>query len=159
APAFVEVYARALENLRTVFQTSNDVLSFAASGTGGMESAVANLIAPGDVAVVASCGKFGERWKELCDAYGAQTIHLAFEWGEKVDPDVLAEALDDPKLGGPVAVFTTQSETSTGVVNDVRALNDVVRAHDSILCVDAVSGLGAVDLPQDEWGVDVVVSG
>src|SRR5262249_46983618 len=105
APPFVEVDARALGNLRPVFPTANDVLAFAASGPGGMESAVANLIAPGDVAVVASCGKFGERWKELCDAYGAQTIHLAFEWGEKVDPDVLAEALDDPKLGGPVAVF------------------------------------------------------
>ncbi len=159
APAFVELYARSLDNLKTVFQTANEVLCFAASGTGAMESAVANLIAPGEVAVVASCGKFGERWKELCEAYGAQTVHLASEWGERVDPEVLAEALGDPKLGRPVAVFTTQSETSTGVVNDVRALNQVARSHDSMLCVDAVSGLAAVDLPQDEWDVDVVVSG
>ena len=158
APAFVEVYARALENLKVVFQTSNDVLCFAASGTGAMESAVANLIRPGDTALVASCGKFGERWKELCDAHGAETVHLAFEWGERVDPGRLEEALS--AVDKPVrAVFTTQSETSTGVVNDVQALNDVTRRHQSVLCVDAVSGLAAVNLPQDEWGVDVVVAG
>jgi aspartate aminotransferase-like enzyme len=158
APAFIEVYARALENLRIVFQTSNDVLCFAASGTAAMESAVANLVAPGDTAVVASCGKFGERWKELCESYGAQTVHLAFEWGEKVDPARLDEALGSLERR-PRAVFTTQSETSTGVVNDVQALNEVARSHDSVLCVDAVSGLAAVNLPQDEWGVDVVVAG
>src|SRR6478609_577394 len=82
APAFIEVYARVLDGLKGVYQTRNEVLSFAASGTGAMESAVANLIAPGDVAVVASCGKFGERWAELCDAYGAETVHLEVEWGE-----------------------------------------------------------------------------
>jgi len=158
APAFVEVYARVLERLPRVFKTANQVLCFAASGTAAMESAVANLIAPGDTALVASCGKFGERWAELCDAYGAQLEHLAFEWGEKVEPSRVDEALS--RLGRPPrAVYVTQSETSTGVVNDIRALNDVVTAHGSLLCVDAVSGLGAVDLPQDGWGVDVVVSG
>jgi aspartate aminotransferase-like enzyme len=158
APAFVDIYARVLERLPVVFQTQNDVLCFAATGTGAMESAVANLVGPGDAAVVASCGKFGQRWAELCDAYGADTLHLEFEWGEKVDPARLAESLAG--LGRPArAVFTTQSETSTGVVNDLRALNDAVTAHGSVLCVDAVSGLGAVDLPQDEWGVDVVVAG
>jgi serine---pyruvate transaminase len=158
APAFLEIYERVLERLPLVFQTRNQVLCFAATGTAAMESAVSNLVAPGDAAVVASCGKFGQRWAEICDAYGAGTLHLEFEWGERVDPGRLDEALaglDRP----PRAVFTTQSETSTGVLNDVRSLNEVVRAHDSILCVDAVSGLGAVDLPQDEWGVDVVVAG
>ena len=86
APAFVEIYARVLERLPLVFQTRNEVLCFAATGTGAMESAVANLVGPGDPAVVASCGKFGQRWAELCDAYGAETLHLEFEWGEKVDP-------------------------------------------------------------------------
>lgn len=158
APAFVEVYARVLGRLGQVFQTSNQVLCFAASGSGAMESAVANLIAPGDAAVVAPCGKFGERWSELCDAYGAETTNVAFEWGEKVDPQRLDEAISG-LAAKPRAVFVTQSETSTGVVNDIRALNDVARAHDAVLCVDAVSGLGCVDLPQDEWGVDVVVAG
>jgi aspartate aminotransferase-like enzyme len=158
APAFVEIYARVLERLRAVFQTRNDVLCFAASGTGAMESAVANLVSPGEPAVVASCGKFGQRWAELSDAYDANTLHLEFEWGEKVDParvDAALAGLERPAR----AVFTTQSETSTGVLNDVRALNDVARAHGAVLCVDAVSGLAAVDLPQDEWGVDVVVAG
>jgi aspartate aminotransferase-like enzyme len=158
APAFVETYARVLERLRLVFQTRNDVLCFAASGTGAMESAVANLIGAGDRAVVASCGKFGQRWAEICDAYGADTLHLEFEWGEAVDASRLDQALaglDRP----PRAVFATQSETSTGVVNDVRALNEIATGHGSVLCVDAISGLGAVDLRQDEWGVDVVVSG
>ena len=86
APAFVEVYARCLERLPRIFQTRNPVLCFAASGTGAMESAVANLIRPGDTAVAASCGKFGERWAEMCDAYGAATTHVEFEYGEKVDP-------------------------------------------------------------------------
>jgi serine---pyruvate transaminase len=158
APAFIEVYERVLERLRAVFQTGNDVLCFAASGTGGMESAVANLVVPGEPALVASAGKFGERWKDLCDAYGADTIRLGFEWGEKIDPARLDEAL--AQAGRPVrAVFATQSETSTGVVHDVRALNEVAVSRGAVLCVDAVSGLAAVDLPQDEWGVDVVVSG
>jgi aspartate aminotransferase-like enzyme len=158
APAFVDVYERALGRLPQVFQTSNDVLSFAASGSGAMESAVANLVVAGEPALVASSGKFGQRWAELCHAFGADTTHLEFEWGEKVDPDRVAAALDD--LGKPVrAIFTTHSETSTGVINDVRTLAEVARGHNTLLVVDAISGLGAVDLPQDEWGVDVVISG
>jgi aspartate aminotransferase-like enzyme len=158
APAFIEIYARVLARLKGVYQTGNEVLSFAASGTGAMESAVANLIAPGDVAVVASCGKFGERWAELCEAYGAETVHVETEWGEKVDRGRVDEAL--ASAGGRAkALFTTQSETSTGVVNDIRALTDVAHAHGAVIAVDAVSGLGVVDLPTDEWGVDVVVSG
>src|SRR5204862_4186528 len=133
-------------------------LCFAATGTGAMESAVANLVVAGEPAVVASCGKFGQRWAELCEAYGADTTHMEFEWGERVDPGRL-----DQELAGlerpSRAVYVTQSETSTGVLNDIQALNEVARAHGSVLAVDAVSGLGAVDLPQDEWGVDVVVAG
>jgi aspartate aminotransferase-like enzyme len=158
APAFVEIYASVLQRLPRIFRTENEVLCFAATGTAAMESAVANLMVAGEPAVVASCGKFGERWAELCDAYGADTRHLEFEWGTKVDSERLDRALGE--LDRPArAVYVTQSETSTGVVNDIRALNEVARAHDSVLCVDAVSGLGAVELPQDEWGVDVVVAG
>jgi aspartate aminotransferase-like enzyme len=157
APAFVEVYTRALERLKGVFGTNGDVLMFAASGTGAMESAVANLARPGEPALVASCGKFGERWAELCDAYGARTVHFQAGWGNKVEPQELERQLEqnaDAKL-----VFTTLSETSTGVVNDVQALTDVAHRHGALIAVDAVSGLGAVPLPQDEWGVDVVVAG
>jgi aspartate aminotransferase-like enzyme len=158
APAFVEVYERALLNLRSVFQSANDVLSFSSSGSGAMESAVANLCLPGEPALVASAGKFGERWAELGSAYGADLTHLEFEWGEKIDPERVDEALSGlPRP--PRALFATQSETSTGVVHDVRELAEVARRHGTMLVIDAISGLGAVDLPQDEWGVDVVVSG
>jgi serine---pyruvate transaminase len=158
APAFIEIYARVLERLKMVFQTQNEVLTFAASGTGALESAVANLIAPGDVAVVASCGKFGQRWAELCDAYGAETVHLEFEWGEKVDPAEVERALAQ-RGGGVKALFTTHSETSTGVLNDVRSLAEAAAEHGAVSVFDAVSGLGVVDFPMDEWGADVVVSG
>ena len=156
APAFIEVYARVLERLPAVFGTANDVLTFAASGSGAMESAVANLVRPGEPAVVASCGKFGERWTELCDAYGAATTTHAAGWGNKVDPADLDRALAE---SGARVAFTTYSETSTGVLNDLGALAEVARAHDAILAVDAVSALGAVPVDQDATGVDVVVSG
>jgi aspartate aminotransferase-like enzyme len=158
APAFIEVYRRVLDRLPIVFGTANDVLCFAASGTGAMESAAANLIVAGEPAVVASCGKFGERWAELCQAFGADLRHVAFEWGERVDPeriDAELAGLDRPAR----AVFVTHSETSTGVVNDIRALGEIARRHDSVLCVDAISSIGAVELPQDEWGIDVVLGG
>jgi serine---pyruvate transaminase len=157
APAFVEVYARALGRLKHVFQTQNDVLVFAASGSGAMESAAANLVRPGEPALVASCGKFGQRWAELCDAYGAATVHWETEWGRKVDPAELDRRLADTP--GVEVVFTTHSETSTGVVNDLRELTEVAHRHGALIAVDAVSAMGAIPLPQDEWGVDVVVSG
>jgi serine---pyruvate transaminase len=157
APAFVPVYARVLERLKLVFQTAGDVLLFASSGSGAMESAVANLVRPGEPALVASCGKFGERWGELCDAYGAETIHWETEWGLKVDPAELDRRLAENE--GVEVVFVTASETSTGVVNDVRELTEVVHRHGALIAVDAVSAMGAVPLPQDEWSVDVVVAG
>ena len=157
APAFVEVYARCLERLERVFQTDNDLLCFAASGSGAMESAVANLVRPGHPALVASCGKFGERWAELCEAFGAELVHHDAGWGAKVEPEDIDRLLAENP--GVNVCFTTLSETSTGVVNDVAALAEVARGHDVMLAVDAVSGLGAVPIPQDEWGVDVVVAG
>ena len=100
---------------------------FASSGSGAMESAVANLVAPGDTPLVASCGKFGQRWAELCDAHGAETIHLETEWGEKIDPDRVDRAARRAPAARSKVVFTTLSETSTGVVNDIRALAEVAR--------------------------------
>ncbi|MFL5895932.1 MAG: pyridoxal-phosphate-dependent aminotransferase family protein [Thermoleophilaceae bacterium] len=156
APAFIEIYARVLERLPAVFGTTADVLTFAASGSGAMESAVANLVRPGEPAVAASCGKFGERWKDLCDAFGAATHHLDAGWGNRVEPADLDAAL---AASGAKVAFTTLSETSTGVVCDLAALGEVARAHDAILAVDAVSALGAIPVDQDQNGIDVVVSG
>jgi aspartate aminotransferase-like enzyme len=156
APAFIEVYARVLERLPAIFGASGDVLTFAASGTGAMESAVASLVRQGEPAVVASCGKFGERWKDLCDAFGADTHHVDAGWGNRVDPADLDQALSD---SGAKVAFTTLSETSTGVMNDIAALGEVARSYDAILAVDAVSALGAVPVDQDAIGVDVIVAG
>ncbi len=157
APAFVEVYARCLEGLKGVFQTQNDVLCFAASGTGGMESAAANLIRSGDEVLVASCGKFGERFVELAETWQAKVVHHDAGWGSKVEPADLDRLLGENP--GVEIVFTTFSETSTGVLNDIQALTQVAHEHNALIVVDAISGLGAVPLPQDSWAVDVVVAG
>ena len=154
APAFAEVLRRVLEKLPPVFQTDNDVLVFAASGSGAMESAVANLVRPGRRVLACAAGKFGERWIDLCEAYGADLVRYEPGWGERLDPNAIEALLDDVEV-----VFATLSETSTGIVHDIQAIADVVRAKGALLVVDAVSGLGAAELRQDAWGVDVVVAG
>jgi aspartate aminotransferase-like enzyme len=157
APAFDELYERVLGKLPAVFRTSNPVLAFAASGSGALESAVSNLVRPGDKIVVGAAGKFGERWIQLGDAYGAEVVRYEPGWGERLDPaefDRLLGENEDVKVA-----FATLSETSTGIVHDVQAIADVAKRHDVILAVDAVSGLGATELRQDDWGVDVVVAG
>jgi aspartate aminotransferase-like enzyme len=157
APAFVELYERVLAKLPYVFQTENPVLAFAASGSGGMESAAANLVRPGAPVLACAAGKFGERWIELADAFGAETVRYEPGWGERLDPAEIDRLLSEHD--GIEVVFATLSETSTGIVHDVAAIAEVARAHDAILAVDAVSGLGAAELRQDDWGIDVVVAG
>jgi aspartate aminotransferase-like enzyme len=157
APAFDTLFARVLDRLSLVFQTSNDVMVFAASGSGAMESAVANLVGPGDPILACAAGKFGERWIELGEAHGADVVRYEPGWGARLDPDEVDRRLAErPEIQ---VVFATLSETSTGVVHDVQALAEVARKHDAMLVVDAVSGLGAAECRQDEWGIDVVVTG
>lgn len=157
APAGVELYARVLERLPKVFRTGNDVLLFAASGSGAMDSAVANLVRPGTKALACAAGKFGERWVELCEAYGADLVRYEPGWGQRLDPAEIGRLLDEHP--GVEVVFATLSETSTGIVHDVEAIAGVVRERGALLAIDAVSGLGAAKLEQDAWGVDVVVAG
>src|SRR4051794_19449437 len=155
APAFDELYERVLSRLPSVFRTSNDVLAFASSGSGAMESAVANLVRPGDKVLACAAGKFGERWIQLCEAYGAELVRYEPGWGERLDPAEIDRLLTDDIT----VAFATLSETSTGIVHDIQAIADVAARHGAILVVDAVSGLGAAELRQEEWGVDVVVAG
>jgi serine---pyruvate transaminase len=157
APEFVELYERVLRKLPAVFRTSNDVLTFAASGTGGLESAAANLIRPGTRALTCAAGKFGERWIELGEAFGGDLVRYEPGWGARLDPAEIDRLLTEN--GDIEVVFATLSETSTGIVHDVQAIAEVVNRHGAILAVDAVSGLGATELRQDEWGIDVVVAG
>src|SRR3954464_9529642 len=114
APAFVELYERVLAKLPKVFQTSNDVLTFAASGSGAMDSAVANLVRPGTKTLAAAAGKFGERWIELNEAYGAEVVKYEPGWGERLDAAEFDRLLTEN--GGIEIVFATLSETSTGIV-------------------------------------------
>ena len=114
-------------------------------------------MAPGDRVLAVSCGKFGERWAELSEAYGADLHHHQVEWGRRIEPEDLEQALT--AAGDVRVVFTTHSETSTGVVNDVGALAEIAHRHGALIGVDAVSALGVVDLQTDAWELDVVASG
>ncbi len=151
---FREVYARTLGRLKEVFRTESDVLLFTASGSGAMESAVANLCAPGERVVVVSHGAFGERWVAICEQHGLDVEAVRYEWGEAPDADEVGAVV---RQSGAGVVLCQQSDTSTGVVADVRALKAAVGA--ATLVVDAISSLGAVPLETDAWGIDVVVSG
>jgi serine---pyruvate transaminase len=156
-PDYRALFAECLERLRTVFRTAHDVLLFSSSGTGAMESAVANLCSPADRVVVVSAGAFGERWRALATAYGADVQAVEYEWGDTPQADDLSAKLDE--LGGAKAVFLTHSETSTGVVADVQALAAAAKVAGALVVVDGVSSLGAVPLETDAWGIDVVASG
>ncbi|MCG9133426.1 alanine--glyoxylate aminotransferase family protein [Candidatus Poribacteria bacterium] len=145
-----------LTKLKHVFQTENDVLFLTSSGTGGMEGAVANLLSRGDKVIVIRSGKFGERWADICTAFGIQIIPIDVTWGNAVEPQTVETLLtENPDIK---AVFATLCETSTGVLHDIEALARLTRTRPTLLIVDAVSGLGADDLQMDNWGVDVIVS-
>jgi aspartate aminotransferase-like enzyme len=150
---FIEVRA----GLKRLFQTRQEVIPLACSGTGAMEAAVVNTLSAGDTVAAVVAGKFGERWLELCRAYGVNVVELTAPFGETVPAERVAEALRaNPRIK---AVLTQHSETSTGVLHDVRAYAAVTHSTDAILIVDAVSSLGIANLEMDAWGLDVVVSG
>jgi serine---pyruvate transaminase len=151
---FRDIYAGVLRRLQAVYRTEADVLLFTASGSGAMESAVANLCEPGDRVTVVSHGSFGERWISICEQHGLEVHAIRYEWGETPDPAQVGSEVRD---AGTSIVFCQQSDTSTGVVSDVRGIKEAV--GDALLVVDAVSSLGAVPLETDLWGIDVVVSG
>jgi aspartate aminotransferase-like enzyme len=148
------VYERCLVRLQEVFRTKDQVLLFAASGTGAMESAVANLTTAGQRVAVVTAGAFGERWVAICEQYRLDVRRIAYEWGEAPVPDEVGAAVAE---SGARVVFCTHSETSTGVVADVQGLKAAV--GDATLVVDAISSLGAVPLDTDAWGIDVVIAG
>ncbi|MEW6543005.1 MAG: alanine--glyoxylate aminotransferase family protein [Nitrospirota bacterium] len=158
APEFAQLFGEVREDLKWLFQTRNDVLTLAASGTGGMEGSVANFLSPGDKALVVNGGKFGERWGKLCKTFGVQVTEIKVEWGRSVDPQQVSDALKkDPAIK---AVYVQASETSTGVAHNVKALAEVVKPREStILVVDAITALGVFDIKTDAWGLDVVVTG
>jgi aspartate aminotransferase-like enzyme len=156
-PEFAAILGEITAGAKRVFKTSNDLLLLTCSGTGGLESAVANLVSPGDEVVVALCGNFGERFAGLAAAYGADVVRLEFDWGQPVDADDLAKVLaNHPKAK---VVLLTHNETSTGVTNPLRDLARVAHADGRIVVVDGVSSISSIAIETDAWGIDVAVSG
>ena len=156
-PEFATILAEITAGAKRVFKTENDLLLLTSSGTGGLESAVANLVSPGDEVVVALCGNFGERFAALAAAYGADVVRLEFEWGQPVDPDDLSVVLErHPKAR---LLLLTHNETSTGLTNPLRELARAGRNADRIVVVDGVSSISSIAIEADAWGIDVAVSG
>ena len=156
-PEFAAILEEITAGAKRVFKTKNDVLLLTCSGTGGLESAVANLVSPGDQVVVALCGNFGERFAALASAYRADVVRLEFEWGQPVDPDDLRLVLE--RHPNAQVVLLTHNETSTGLTNPLRDLARVARSADRTVVVDGVSSISSIDIETDGWEIDVAVSG
>jgi aspartate aminotransferase-like enzyme len=157
SPEFRAVLGEVVEDLKYVFQTKGMVLVLTASGTGGMESAVSGVVAPGEKAILLISGRWGERWRGICKAFGANIIPVEVPYGEAVRPEQLEKAL--AQHPDAAAVFATFSETSTGVRNDIEAFGKIVAKTPAVLCVDTISGLGVMECRTDAWHVDVNVTG
>jgi len=157
-PEYMAMQRDITRKLQGIFQTENDVFLFTSSGTGGVEAAIVNTLSPGDKVLAIAAGVFGDRLAACAEAFGAEVIKLDFPWGQAADPEAIREKLEaNPDTKAVLVIF---NETSTGVTNDLGAIAKVVHeCGDVLLLVDAISGLGAIDLPTDEWGCDVVVTG
>jgi len=154
---FAELINSITTKLKQVFQTTGDVFLLTSSGTGGLEAAIVNILSPGDKILATSCGVFGDRFADIAEKYDAKVKRLNFEWGKPVDPEAISKTL---KADSDIkAVLVTHNETSTGVTNDLGKISSIVKEFDKLLLVDAVSSLGCIDLPADNWHCDVVVTG
>src|SRR5947209_2228422 len=154
---FRKVYRACLADLKELMGTSNDVVMFAASGTGAMDASVSNLFSKGDKVIVCVAGKFGERWADIVKAYGLDANVITVPYGQAVQPEQVEAALKaEPAVKG---VFVQASETSTGAAHDVEAMGRAVAKTGAIFVVDAITGLGTMPLDIDGWGLDVVIGG
>ncbi len=157
---FSKIMAEVTQNLKWLHQTQNDVLMLTVSGTGVMEAGIINFLSPGDRVLVGCNGKFGDRWAEVGQAFGLNVEKVTAEWGVPLNPEHFREKLEADTSKEIKAVIVTHSETSTGVINDLETINRYIKAHGTALSiVDTVTSLGAVNVPVDEWGLDVVASG
>ena len=157
-PQFSAIFAEVKEDLKYLFQTKQDVLILAASGTGAMEGSVTNLFSPGDEVIVINGGKFGERWGKISESYGLKAHWLNVEWGKAVDPKDVKKILDaNPKIKG---IMVQASETSTAVAHPIKELAQFTKnRQDCLLIVDGITAVGVFPVPMDELGIDVLVSG
>jgi aspartate aminotransferase-like enzyme len=157
-PGFGKLMTEVTDHLRTLYRTdAAEILLMTSSGTGGLESAVQNLFSPGDEVFVPLAGFFSQRWQRLAQAYGLTVHTTEDEWGTKLDPATVADALAEHP--NTKAVLLTQSETSTGVIQPIEQLARVANDAGVLVVVDVVSSLGAVPVEFDGWGLDVAVGG
>ncbi len=158
APAFEAIMEEVREGLKYVFQTEREVLVFASSGTGAMDGAISNFLKKGDKAICVRGGKFGERWAEICETYGAIPINIDVPYGQAVDPADVGRALEENP--DAKAVYVQASETSTGAMHPVKEIAKLTRDRDrTILVVDAITALGVFSVPTDKCGLDIVLAG
>ncbi len=158
-PVLAAILHETLDGLKGVFQTRNDIVPLTASGTGGLEASVANFLSAGDRVLSVTNGRFAERYAEIAERFGVRVDRAAADWGRPVPREVIAERIRADTGREYRAVLVTQSETSTGVHNDVRAIRGVLGDHPALLMVDGVSSVGAIPLETDAWGVDVAITG
>jgi len=152
---FRALYSKVLADLKTFIGTSHDVVMFTASGTGAMEAAVSNLTSPGDPVLVVTAGKFGERWEGLAKTYGCQVESLRAPYGETVTPQQVRQALKPEHK----VLYMQATESSTGVRHDVEGIARILKGSDTLLVVDAITGLGTTHFDVDGWGIDVIIGG
>jgi len=158
APAFSELFANVRERLKWIFGTTQEVITLSATGTGGMEAAIANLCSPKDEVIYVNGGKFGERFGKIAQAYGLTAHAISVEWGQAVTKDAVAQAMQAHPQAK--AVLVQASETSTGVMHPVGAIADLCRAHEQMACVvDGITAVGCCPLPMDKLGIDVLITG
>jgi aspartate aminotransferase-like enzyme len=156
-PEFIALFNRVLANLKKVFVTNEPAFIHTSTGSGGMESALVNCLSPGDSVLAIVSGKFGERWADMAEVFGAKVTRLEVPWGQAVRLEQVEEALG--KEPGTKAILCQACETSTGVLHPIRELAKLTASRKTILMVDAITALGALPLPMDEWGVDVMIGG
>jgi aspartate aminotransferase-like enzyme len=154
---FREILAEVLVDLQYIYQAKHTIAPLTSSGTGGLEAAIANCCPAGSKAICLIAGRFGERWRNLCKAFDVEPISVTVPYGQSVSPEQLARALKDHP--DAVAVCSTLSETSTGAAHDIAAFGKLVAPSPALLLVDAISGLGAMEYRNDEWNVDLCVTG
>ena len=152
---FRALYSKVLADLKTFIGSKNDVVMFTASGTGAMEAAVANLTSPGDRVLVATAGKFGERWESLAKAYGCQVETVRSPYGGTVTPEQVKQQLQP----GHAVVYIQGTESSTGARHDIAGIARLLKETSTLLVVDAITGLGTTAFDVDGWGIDVIIGG
>ena len=156
-PFFREIYDRVSARLQSLFETQNDVLMLTSSGSGGLEAAVVNTLSPQEPVLAIEIGAFGTRIGRIAETFGADVRWQHVEWGQAATAESVAASLD--ANSGVTTVIITHNETSTGVTNPLQQIAQVVKQRDKLLIVDAVSSLGSLPCPMDEWGIDVVITG